>query len=74
MGMKKAAKRGRPKIDPRAKPRPAMFIAEGARRYRIGRDQMAEAVRSGEVESTMVAGKKKIITSLADKKFGLIPA
>jgi hypothetical protein len=68
------AKRGRPPIDPSAPVPPTLSIPQAARRYGIGKDQMRAAVERDQVASTRVVDRDRVITSAADRKFGLTPA
>jgi hypothetical protein len=63
---------GRPKSDP-AKVGPTQFIGPAAKRYGLGRDQMKAAVEAKEVDAILINGRWRVITSKADRQFGLIP-
>lgn len=65
------ARPGRPVVDAVARPAPTLSVQGASRRYRIGRDQMTEAVRRGEIPTIIINGRPRIITSKADEKFGI---
>jgi hypothetical protein len=65
------SRRGRPSVDHATRPKPTLSIAGGAVRYGIGRDQLDAAVKAGEVPSVRLNGRDRIVTSKADKMFGL---
>lgn len=68
----KATKRpGRPKVDPNAPPPPTLSVEAAAKRYKVGRDQMAEAARRGQVPTVLINDRQRIVTSKADELFGL---
>jgi hypothetical protein len=72
--MEKSAKvqrRGRPKTDPNAPPPPTLSIEAGSKRYRVGRNQLGEAVRLGQVPTIKINGRDRIVTSKCDALFGL---
>jgi hypothetical protein len=52
-------------------PPPTLSIEAASKRYRIGRDQMSEAVKKEEVPSIKINGRSRIVTSKADELFGL---
>jgi hypothetical protein len=68
----KVKKRGRPPIDPTAPPPPVMSIQQGTVRYRKGWDTIKTGLENKIIPGFELNGRWQIITSLADKLFGLV--
>jgi hypothetical protein len=49
-----------------------LSIEAAAKRYRIGRDQMDEAAKRGQVPTIEINNRLRIVTSKADQLFGLV--
>jgi hypothetical protein len=64
---------GRRPTDPDAPLPPTISVQAGAKRYKIGRDQMYSAVKAKEVPAIFLNGKFRIVVSKADELFGLLP-